>query len=190
MSGNYDKMLAAARDYFVSCGLAKTAHAPRFFGEPLQIDRESGEIFRADGSAADVSLGMTVYDYLSHLPNNPVLCGRFTAHENLNTIRGGTLTGRLQVSREAAGAPFAGKIPLLREACLRLGGQEQKDGDFAAILPLLDDFPVYLRFYDADDEFPARLQILWDENTPQFLTYETSWYTTGVILQALNAKTR
>lgn len=190
MSGNYDKMLAAARDYFVYHGLAKDVKAPRFFGEQLQIDPESGEIFRADGSAADVNLGMTVYDYLSHLPNRPTLCRRFTAHESLNTIRSGTLTGRLQVSREAAGAPFAGKIDRLREACLRLGGREQKDGDFAAILPLLDDFPVYLRFYDADDEFPAQLQILWDENTPQFLTYETSWYTTAAILQALGEQAR
>ena len=44
---------------------------------------------------------------------------------------------------------------------------------------------VLLRFWEADDEFPAQLQFLWDRNSMRYLTYETSFYTHGAILDRL-----
>jgi len=46
-------------------------------------------------------------------------------------------------------------------------------------------FPVLLRFWEQDDEFPAQLQFLWDRNSMRYLTYETSFYTHGAILDRL-----
>ena len=46
-------------------------------------------------------------------------------------------------------------------------------------------FPVLLRFWEADDEFPAQLQFLWDRNSMRYLTYETSFYTHRAILDRL-----
>ena len=57
--------------------------------------------------------------------------------------------------------------------------------DFSAVLPVLPFFPVLLRFWEADDEFPAQLQFLWDRNSMRYLTYETSFYTHGAILDRL-----
>lgn len=190
MSGNYDRQLAAARQTFLRSGLATQARSVRFLGRRVEVDRESGAVCTEDGKAAEFSLAMTVYDYLAHLPNAPVASGRYVAHEQLNAVRGGTLGARLAVSREKAGAPFAGRVSALRAACLRLGGRERQGGDFSAVLPLLDELCVCLRFYDADEEFPAQLQLLWDAHTPQFLTYETTWYTTSAILDALAEETR
>ena len=44
---------------------------------------------------------------------------------------------------------------------------------------------MLLRFWEADDEFPAQLQFLWDRNSMRYLTYETSFYTHGAILDRL-----
>ena len=52
-------------------------------------------------------------------------------------------------------------------------------------LPVLPFFPVLLRFWEADDEFSAQLQFLWDRNSMRYLTYETSFYTHGAILDRL-----
>lgn len=185
MSGNYDKQLAAARVSFARQGLAAAAPPLRFLNMPLRIDPHGGEIFLPDGQSAPFDIAMTVYDYLFHLQSAPCLSGRWVAHERLNAVQGGTLRGRLVVSREAAGAPFSRRLPALRAACALLGGQEREDGDFASVLPLVGELPVYLRFYDADDDFPASLQLLWDANTTQFLTYETTWFATGALLGAL-----
>ena len=38
---------------------------------------------------------------------------------------------------------------------------------------------------EADDEFPAQLQFLWDRNSMRYLTYETSFYTHRAILDRL-----
>ena len=68
----------------------------------------------------------------------------------------------------------------------RLGGTPTDGpGDFSAVLPVLPFFPVLLRFWEADDEFPAQLQFLWDRNSMRYLTYETSFYTHGAILDRL-----
>ena len=53
-------------------------------------------------------------------------------------------------------------------------------GMFAA-----DCLPVLLRFWSADEEFPAQLQLLWDRNTCRYLRYETTFYLSGEILRRL-----
>lgn len=68
---------------------------------------------------------------------------------------------------------FNGKIPELRNACLTLSGKELKKGDIAFELELFPFLPVIIRFWEADDEFPANLQILVDRNILDYMHYET-----------------
>ena len=48
--------------------------------------------------------------------------------------------------------------------------------------------PVQLRFWDADEEFPAQLRFLWDRNTLKFLHFETVYYVIGHLLGKLAAE--
>lgn len=68
---------------------------------------------------------------------------------------------------------FNGKIPELHNACLTLSGKELKKGDVAFELELFPFLPVIIRFWEADDEFPANLQILVDRNILDYMHYET-----------------
>ena len=51
--------------------------------------------------------------------------------------------------------------------------KELKKGDVAFELELFPFLPVIIRFWEADDEFPANLQILVDRNILDYMHYET-----------------
>ena len=52
-------------------------------------------------------------------------------------------------------------------------------------MDVFDFFPVCVRFWDADEEFPASLQFFWDAGALDFLYYETLWYVMGELLDRL-----
>lgn len=45
--------------------------------------------------------------------------------------------------------------------------------------------PVILRFWDADEDFPASLQVLLDQNTLDFIHYETLMFALSHLMQRL-----
>ena len=75
-----------------------------------------------------------------------------------------------------------------REALERLGGAPAgARADLAWVLPLFAFLPVQLRFWRADEEFPAQLQFFWDRSTPQLLHYETLFYAAGYLVQRIES---
>ena len=85
---------------------------------------------------------------------------------------------------------FAGKTEVLKQACIRLGGQIQPRlarADVTARIPAFPFFPVLLQFWDADDEFPPQIKIMWDDQTMRYLNFETTYYLQGDLLARLKA---
>ncbi|MCB2225704.1 MAG: DUF3786 domain-containing protein [Desulfarculaceae bacterium] len=73
-----------------------------------------------------------------------------------------------------AGA-FAGKLAQLSAAAAELGGEAlptSSASDGAWRFPALPKLPLELRFYDADEEFPAEAKMLYDITAPNFLDLE------------------
>lgn len=70
-------------------------------------------------------------------------------------------------------------------ACRALGGRPFPQGDSAWILELFEGVPVVLQLWFGDEEFPASLRLLWDENALMYLKYETMWYAKGLLLERL-----
>ena len=198
MRDNYALQLAAAERAFARCDTARIAacfslrqdaaalYVP-FLMEEYRIDRRSGCVTRAaDGAPAGFSVGMTVFDMLTNPNGLPALSGRWCALGRFNAVRGGTLSGSLRVS-DALSAPFAGQGEALRRVCARLGAVPNESGDYACVLPMFPFFPVLLRFWDADEEFPVKLELLWDEYTGRCLRYETMFYATKAVFTRLAA---
>ena len=48
--------------------------------------------------------------------------------------------------------------------------------DLAFVIPVFGSFSTLLRLWLPDDEFPAQLQFLWDQNALSFVHYETIFY--------------
>ena len=76
----------------------------------------------------------------------------------------------------------------LKAACQALGGRlEQKiaGADITCRIPVTQFFPVLLQFWKGDEEFPPKLQLMWDRNTGSFLHFETTFYLQGDLLERL-----
>ena len=193
---NYAVMVERARKLFLDydqaamcarLGVEMTdAEIPvRFLGEPYRVLRADGRILRSDGAAASFGAAMTIYDALART-NAPVLSGEFVPTAALHGIRG------THAVHEDLHSPvarrFAGKAGALEAALEALGGRRWGSvGDVSYVLDVFDFFPVCVRFWDADEEFPASLQFLWDANAPDFLFYETLWYVMDELIARLTA---
>lgn len=74
----------------------------------------------------------------------------------------------------------------LEAACRRLNGKRYPLGDCAYVIPLFEELGVMLQLWYSDEEFPASVRWLWDENAKQYLKYETMYYAISMIRAALD----
>jgi len=189
---NYDKMLAQAQVLFL--GYDQEEMIARwdldhdddylyadYLGQPLRIDRRTGAVgyarqpgageYRADSF---VNEGMALFDLLTRSPVRPRPAGRWTSISTLGGIIGAGHDRTL--SHEGTAAQFQGRCDALAAACRRLGGTATGKADVGYAIPVFRDFQILFQFWDGDDEFPANIKYLFDENALQFMHYETLWY--------------
>lgn len=100
------------------------------------------------------------------------LSHEFVNINSLSSVRTGNLSPNRGFFQNTADF-FNGKTVALRNACISLSGKELEKGDVAFKLNLFPFLPIIIRFWEADDEFPASLQILADRNTLDYMHYET-----------------
>ena len=184
------RQLFLTRDQAAMCarlGLPMTDEAipVRFLGAACRVRRADGAVLGPDGAPASFGAAMAVYDALAR-DNAPVLSGRFVPTAALHGIRG-THTVHEDLHSPAA-QRFAGRADALARALRARGGRPWGVGDVSYIIDVFDFFPVCVRFWDADEEFPASLQFFWDANALDFLYYETLWYVMDELIGALSAQ--
>ena len=197
MAGNYDKMQEDARQLFLTLdldagcrrvGLEAGAEGVSFraFGEDCFLRRSDAVVLNGSGDRAGFAMSMSVYDVLGRSGPSPKLTGGFVPTSALHGIMGSNSVHEDLGRNE--GRLFDGKSRELGEACRALGGIPGGKGDVSFTLPVFDFFPVQLRFWEADEEFPPLLQWFWDANALQFARYETLWYMSGQMRAAIEAR--
>ncbi len=155
----------------------------RFFGAEHRVRRADAAVLGPDGAPASFGAAMAIYDALAR-GNAPTLRGEFVPTAALHGIQG-THSVHEDLHSSAA-RRFAGKTAALERALIARGGRKWGKGDVSYVVDVFDFFPVCVRFWDADDEFPASLQFLWDANALDFLCYETLWYVMGELTAQLD----
>ncbi len=152
-----------------------------FLTEPYAINRTTAAVTkRRTGEDAQHDVMMTIFDMLLHtkdLAELPALSGTWATLSTLGGIIGASHAARLHTNEIVA--PFIDKIEEFSAVCEQFDGKKQSKGDVSYVLPLFDFFPVWVQFYDADDEFPATLQFLYDSNATSFVFFETLFYSTS-----------
>ena len=85
--------------------------------------------------------------------------------------------------------PFAEAIQehpeAFRRACEALGGTPVKMGDIGYSVELFDGLCIGIQFWEGDEEFPPKVNFLWDENALMYLKYETMWFAIGMLKQKI-----
>ncbi len=174
--------LEADKDWIYLTYLNLPCRINRFNGGVEQYMEEHWQECR------EYSTVMTIYDLLCYHKGRtpPALFHQWCTVGNF-IITGVTDTGTFTTK---AAALFDGRLEDLKAACHRLGGMEQPrlaGADFTCRIPVTPFFPVLLQFWEGDEDFPPKLQLMWDRNADSFLHFETTFYLQGDVIGRLKA---
>ena len=186
---NYEKQVDIGKSYFLKYDqqlLEEKFHLETdeqylyltYIGTRCRIARSTGTIYEKTGGeyteCRSYETVMTIYDMLCHGDGKelPPLSGKWTLVANFAAAGA---SPSADVSSQKYADYFAGKTEVLKQA------------DVTAQLPAFPFFPVLLQFWDADDEFPPQIKIMWDDQTMRYLNFETTYYLQGDLLARLKA---
>ena len=154
-----------------------------FVARPYRIERATGaiEFLKDRWRPAGHGDGMTIYDILCDSKPDARVSGRFQNAWNQRNVSSAPNGSLFQSSADF----FSGKCDWLSAACERLGGERVSTGDVGFDIPVFNEIKMRMLFWDADDEFPASMNLQWDEHILDFMRYETTFYAAGFILNRL-----
>lgn len=158
----------------------------RLLSSEYRICRQTGDMERlemgkwVDGNGFGEVL--TILDWLCDSKPDRYITGHW-----INIVSHGHYFHRgLQEEKEDADATYFSQNPeCFARACEALGGEKMSGGDLSYAIELLDGLKILVQLWHGDEEFPAKLCFLWDENTTRYIRYETSWYALGLLLQKI-----
>lgn len=157
-----------------------------FLSQRHRLCRHSGDLQRCRaGLWVDAnSFGevMTILDWLCDSKPHRYPTGRW-----INVVsQGHYFHNNLQEDEYDPNAALFSSHPAdFCRACQALGGRKTADADISYAIELVDGLEILVQLWHGDDEFPARLRFLWDENALLYLRYETTWYAIGLLLRRI-----
>ena len=157
----------------------------RFLSEPWRIHRLSGDMSRLhQGSwiAAD-SFGevLTLLDLVCDSKENRYTTGKW---KNMRDFGHGFHQQMLE-QRDPCADLFERQPEAFAKALESLGGEQYPLGDIAYAIPVFEDLRLLVQLWFGDEEFPAQLRYLWDENALMYLKYETMYYALPLVLKRI-----
>lgn len=161
-----------------------------YLNTPCRISRSTGAVEELRQQCwqecRSFSTVMTVYDLLCHHRGDraPALQGQWCAAGSF-VVTGVTNTTGFTGRHAAA---FDRDPESLKAACLALGGTllpAMAGADLTCRFSVTPFFPVLLQFWASDEEFPAKVLLLWDRASMDFLHFETTFYLQGDLLERL-----
>ena len=162
---------------------------PVLLTEVYRIHRKSGDICRKTDSgwvdANSFEEVMTLLDLVCDSRENRFLSGRWKNMTDFGLMFHRNL---LENKTDPWAEKFQADPEGFRKACLALGGKPFSRGDIAYSLELFDGLPVLVQLWFGDDEFPASLRFLWDENALMYIKYETMYFAKALLLQKLEER--
>ena len=200
MGSNYLKMKRGAQALFLERDLDGIARRWKlesdaayiyasYFGQKLRVRREDAEISLAEPAEGSFLLGdgvneaMVLFDLMTYAPERPRASGRWASVSTLGGIIGAGHDRTLSHEKDAA--KFSGRLDALEAACRRMGGVALGKADVSYAFTVFADFAIWFQFWDGDDEFPASIKYLFDENALKYMHYETLWYVMGSVMERL-----
>ena len=151
-----------------------------------RIDRRTGDIQKQEGAcwvAADSHAEvMTLLDLICDSREDRFISGRWKQMKDFGLMfHQNLLEDGVDAFAEMLGNDPEGAV----RACKALGGVPMKGGDISYAVELFDGLRVWLQFWEGDEEFPARVRWLWDENALMYLKYETMYFAVGLLRQRI-----
>ncbi len=159
-----------------------------FLFREYRIDRITGVVeWSEDGFStsieADYNESMTIYDVLCYSKDDCCLSGNYCPVNMLKGTVKSSNVGSNMFQKSADG--FNGKLKELETVCGIWGEKLDLNGDVAAKLYPFSFLPVIIQYWEADDEFPANLKFMFDENILDYMHFETIFFMMGHIVKRI-----
>ena len=156
-----------------------------FLSERYRIHRLTGDIsrFRGDAWLEANSFGevLTLMDLICDSREDRHPTGNW---RNMRDFGHG-FHQQLLEQRDPWAERYQEQPEMFAKACEALGGEKYPLGDVAYALPVFGDLRMLIQLWFGDEEFPAQLRYLWDENALQYLKYETMFYAVPLVLKRI-----
>jgi len=181
---NYDKICETWRQKFLSMdqnalirrfGLESDEDALylEYFSNRMRIDRKSGEI--TYGGSVDekppFNTVMSIYNMFHYAADAPAASGKMVLFREVKRVYPFEQAYRQTILKKVEEI-FAGRVELLREACEKLHGERMPQGDAGYVIPVFPFLKMCILFWDGDEEFPAKANMLFDSNVTDFMHEE------------------
>lgn len=145
-----------------------------YFGIPHEIDRRTGRI-RCPGKPGHepgFDEVMAIYNFLYYAKEGAANSGEWVHFRDVKDA--GIFEGAFerQVLKPFA-EHFAGRPEAFKEAGERLGYTPLSYGDASFQVPAFFCIPLRVIFWDGDEEFPAKVNLLFDKNITSFIHPES-----------------
>ncbi len=145
-----------------------------YFGIPHEIVRKTGRIRVPGRPAYEPSFdeAMAIYNFLYYAKPGAVNSGEWVPFRDVKDA--GIFEGAFERQvLEPSARRFAGRPEAFLEAGRRLGYEHLPYGDAAFLVPAFFCVPLQAIFWDGDEEFPAKMNLLFDKNVTSFLHPES-----------------
>lgn len=147
-----------------------------YFGVPYRLVLADGRLEKEMDGEWDDGLyfneAMAIYHLLYYTKDLPVISKKWVPSYTIDGV-----VSRNPAVKDPLLTPFAlkytGKLEELDHACLAAGGRKLASGDTAYEFEAFPWLHLKLVFWDADEDFPAQVQILVDQCVTDFVHYET-----------------
>lgn len=200
IKSNYDKQADKCRKEFINMDHQKIAEKFNlqsdenylyiyFFNQKYRLNKHNGDVEKTEDDKNYVKAKfneiMTFLDLFAYSKENLKLSGKLRGVTSLKGViqTGSRITHTDFFQKDAK--KFSGKTEKLIKACQALKGRKINKGDVGYEIDVFDFFPITFIFYEEDSEFPAECSFLWDENTLDYMHYETTFYVAKYLLERL-----
>ena len=145
-------------------------------------------LYRINRKKTDYNEAMSIYDVLCDSKSDCHLSGKFVS---LNSLKGTVFSSGTvgNIFQKYTGF-FDDKTKELARACEKLGGIPEQVGDISYRLEIFPFLPAVFQFWYSDEEFPAMLKFMWDENILDYVHYETIFFMMSHVLSRLEEEIR
>lgn len=145
-----------------------------YFGEPHEIDRKTGQIrcLGKPGHKPGFDETMAIYNFLYYAKAGAENSGEWVHFRDVKAAGVFEDAFERQVLKPFAKA-FEGRTEEWKAAGERMGFFPLPYGDAAFQVPAFFCIPLRVIFWDGDEEFPAKINILFDKNITEFIHPES-----------------
>lgn len=146
----------------------------RHFGRKYGIHRENGRIIALeDDRPVANEPKMNIYNLMWYAKDYAHFLDKWVPFQDVRSASPFAPAFQKSVLEPMA-LTFTDKVGALHEAARRIGGKAVPQGDAGYIIPAFACIPMQFLFWDADDEFPAQANILFDYSVTDFIHVEST----------------